>query len=144
MKDTTVTVEAYLSGDVLEAVVGARMPSERPKITGFYLTGPGLGKIHYASREVVPPSIDDQDEDPFPVTKVDGLIMFGDRTKEKTPKGRLTKEAFKLKVPGQKLKTGKRYELVIGVESREKAQRIPKFKFYLKDLSELYQSNNRP
>ncbi|MFC1514594.1 hypothetical protein ACFL5X_01665 [Candidatus Omnitrophota bacterium] len=142
LKKTTVTVEGYLVDDILDVTVGVRMPSDRAKINKFYLTGPGLGKIHYAARTVVPPSVDDVDEEPFPVTKVDGMIMFGDRTREKTPKGRLTKESFQLKVPIDKIKPGKRYELVVDVESQEKAQRIPKFKFHLQGFAELIANNS--
>jgi len=137
LKKVIVTVEAYLSGDILETTVGVRKRGERIKINDVALTGPKLGKIHYASRKKIPPSVEDEDEEPFEITKMDGLVMFGNRRKEKLPKGRLNKELFKLRVPTEKIESDKRYELVVEVESEEEAKRIPKFKFELKSLAEL-------
>jgi hypothetical protein len=137
LKKIVVTVEAYLVGDILEITAGVRKRGERIKINGVALQGPRIGKIHYRSRKRLPPSVEDEDEEPYPVTKVDGLIMFGNRTKEKIPQGRLNKALFKLKVPTDKIVRGKPYELIVDVESEEKRTRIPKFRFELEDFAEI-------
>ncbi|MBN2120552.1 MAG: hypothetical protein JW734_05815 [Candidatus Omnitrophica bacterium] len=136
LKNTMVGVEAYLIEDVLEITVEARMRQERPKIIDVAFLGGGLRKIHYKSREVIPPSVEDEDAELYPVTKLDGLVMFGDRTKLKELKGKLTKELFKLRIPSDKIKPAKRYQLWVEVES-PKATRNLKFKFDLEDLPHL-------
>ena len=131
LKATFVTVEAWLTGEILEVTVGVRKRRERMKVDDLFLTGPGLGKIRYASRKNLPPSVEDEDEAPFEVTVLGGLMKFGSRTKEKVPVGRLNKVLFKLKVPVDKIVPGKKYELVVEIESEEKAKRVPKFRFEL-------------
>jgi len=122
LKKTTVAVEGYLYDNILEVKVEVRMYAERPKIIDVMLVGPRLGRVHYKTREDIPVSL--EEEDPYLVTKVDGLISFSKRTKEKTPKGTLTKELFKIKVPVEKIQIGKRYQLWVEVESRRRGGEI--------------------
>jgi hypothetical protein len=136
LKTTIVTVEAWLAGQILEVTVGVHRRRERMKVNDLVLTGPGLGKIRYRSRKSLPPSVEDEDEETFEVTRLDGLIKFGSRTREKVPLGRLNRVLFKLKVPVDKIVSGKKYELVVEVESEEKAKRVPKFTFELEDFAE--------
>lgn len=135
LKKTTVAVEGYLYDGILEVKVEARMYAERPKIIDVMLVGPRLGRVHYKTREDIPVSL--EEEDPYLITKVDGLISFSNRTKDKVPKGTLTKELFKIKVPVEKIQPGKRYQLWVEVESKRRGGRFPKFKFNLKKLPEL-------
>ena len=135
LKKTTVAVEGYLYNDILQVQVEVRMYAQRPKIIDVSLTGPKLGKIHYKTRQDLPVTL--EEEDPYNITRVDGEISFKKRTKVKKPKGTLTKELFKIKVPVDKIIPGKRYQLWVEVESKRQAGRIPKFKFDLKKLPEL-------
>lgn len=140
LKKTTVAVDVRLIEDVLKIKVETRMHAERPKITDVILVGPGIGRVHYVTREDVPPSV--EEEEPYPITKEDGFITFRKRTKLKTPKGTLAKELFKLKVPVEKIVPGKRYQLWVEVESKAKrGKKSKKFKFNLENLAELVSQN---
>ena len=131
-----VAVEAYLIDDTLEVLVEARMYAEKPKINDVILVGPKLGRLHYKTRETVYATA--QEEEPYEITKQDGLIALEKRKKVKEPEGTVTKELFKLKIPTDKIKQGKRYQLWVQVESKTRAGGVPlKFKFDLKDLPEL-------
>ena len=132
-----VAVETYLVGnDILEVTVEARMYAQKPKINDVIMVGPRLGRIHYKTRETVHATL--EEEEPIPITKQGGFIVFGKRTKTKKPKGTLTKELFKLKIPTDKIVPGKRYQLWVQVESKTSGGGRPlRFKFDLKDLPEL-------
>ena len=135
-KSNIVAVETYLIDDVLEVTVEARMYAQKPKINDVILVGPRLGRIHYKTREIVYTTL--EEEEPYPITKQGGFIVFGKRTKTKKPKGTLTKELFKIKVPKEKILPGKRYQLWVEVESKTDSGGRPlRFKFDLKDLSQL-------
>jgi len=144
IKRITVLVIGYLKEDILEVTVDVRIPNQRPKITDVLFTGPKLGKIHYRSREIIPPSVEDDEEETYPITKVDGMVMlFGKRTKEKPLKGRQTKELFKMRIPIDEIDPEKKYQLWVEVETKTSASaRIPKFKFDLEKLAELIEEQN--
>ena len=135
LKKTTVAVEGYLYNDILQVQVEVRMYAERPKIVDVVFTGPKLGRIHYNTRQDLPITL--KEEDPYNITRVDGMISFGKRTRVKKPKGTLTKELFRIKLPVDKIISGKLYQLWVEVESKRRGGRIPKFKFDLKKLPEL-------
>ncbi len=138
---TTVAVEAYLISDVLEVVVGARIHAQKPKILDVVLRGPGLGRrVHYKAKETLYATT--QEEDPYSITKLDGMIAFGKRTKTKKPKGRLTRELFKLQIPTDRVVSGKRYQIWVDIESMEKAGMGERFKFDIEDLAGLIAQQN--
>lgn len=134
-RNSTVAIEAYLVKDVMEVLVEARMYAEKPKINDVLLVGKGLGRLHYKTRETVFSTM--QEDATYPITKQNGLITFGKRTKIKKPKGTLTRELFKLKLPVDKIKTGRRYQLWVEIESKTKSGQTPlRFKFNLENLAQ--------
>lgn len=135
VKNNVVAVEAYRVGDILEAKVEVRMYSERPRITNVMLAGPGIGRVSYELKKEIPLTLDE--EDPYIITKEDGIISLGSRKKKKKPKGTLTKESFKIKVPWNKIIAGKRYQLWVDVESKtQPGQRPQKFRFNIENLAQ--------
>ena len=141
-RNNIVVVDVYLIEDVLEALVGVRMYAEKPKINDVILVGPKLGRIHYKSRETVFAKV--EEEEPYPITKQSGIIVFGKRTKTKQPEGTLTKELFRIKIPREKIVPNKRYQLWVQVESKTRAGGTPlKFKFDLENLAELIEQQKK-
>ncbi len=130
-----VAVEGYLVDAILEVSVEVRMYGERPKITNVALVGPGVGRLSYSAKEEIPITL--EEEEPYEITKEGGFIKTSKRTRTDTPSGTMTKELFKIKVPSEKILSGKKYELWIDIKSKTKDTRSQKFKFELKDFSEV-------
>ena len=138
----TVVVEAYLKGDILEVEVGARILRERPKIHNLLLVGPGIGRVHYTTSEIVPPST--EEEAPYPITRSGGLVSFGEKTEVKYPKGALSKRRFDIEVPVDKLVAGGKYELWVDLRSKTRGgSRGKKFEFLLENFYELVSSEKK-
>jgi len=136
-KKTTVAVEAYLVGDVLEVTTMARMQMRTTKlrIYNILVVGPKLGRICPKTREILTATA--EEEAPFSTTKLGGLIRYSEKTKEKKAKGTLTKELAKFKIPADKIIPGKRYQLWVDVQSVQKKGRPVRFKFDLENLAQL-------
>jgi hypothetical protein len=136
--NTTVAVEAYLAGDILEATVYARMYGAKPRIFNIILAGPKLGRLSPRSKETIYPKAEEEEEVSFPTTDLVGTIRFSKRTQEKAASGTLTRELSKFKVPAQKILPNKRYELRILVESMQNPGKTESFFFPLKDFDKLF------
>lgn len=128
-----VAIEGWLSGEILEVRVEVRMYSERPKIGNVALVGPGIGRLSYIRKEEIPLSL--EEADPYQITKKGGLLSFGKKKRTEKPKGTLTQELFKIKIPVNKIIPGKNYQIWVDVESKTTAGRAQKHKFKLKDFS---------
>ena len=137
VRDNIVAIEAYyLGGGILEVVVEARMRSQRPRIRNILVVGPRLGRLRHAAKEEIPVTV--EEDQAYPVTKKGGLFSFGNKTKVKKLKGSLTKELFQFKIPRDKIISGKRYQLWVDLESKNKGgDRPTKFKFNLEKLAEI-------
>ena len=134
---TTVAVEAYLVGDVLEVTTMARMQMRTTKlrIYNILVVGPKLGRISLKTRETL--TAVTEEEASFSTTKLGGLIRYSKKTREKKAKGILTKELAKFKIPADKIIPGKRYQLWVDVQSVQKKGRPVRFKFDLENLAQL-------
>jgi hypothetical protein len=137
---TSVAVEAYLSDDILEAIIYARMYAAKPKIYTVYLIGPKLGRLGFLTKEILYPKAEEEEQElVFPTKDVEGgYIRFSKRTKDKKTKGTLTREVVKFKVPTQKILPKKRYELRVKVESMQTPGKTESFRFSLKDFAQKF------
>jgi hypothetical protein len=134
-RKTTVAVEAYLiDKHIVEVKVIARMYAQKPRIYNVIIVGPRLGRISPLTRETLKLGLEPQE--PFPTKERKGFISFGPREKEKQPKGRLTQEVLKFKIPVHKLIPGKCYQLWVKIESMAKGGKIQNFKFDIPDFAE--------
>lgn len=134
-KETTAAVKAYLIDDVLEVTVIARMYATKPRIYNVIVVGPKLGRMSPTTRKTLVPTV--EGEEPFPTTERGAFISFGERTKTKEAKGTLTEELLEFKLPPEKIRPGKKYQLWVRVESMQRGGEIEGFKFDLKDLPTL-------
>lgn len=135
-KQTSVAVEAYLTDDILEVTILARMYSTKPKVYNALIIGPALGRMSPQEKQTLHPKAEDAG-DAFKTTDMEGLIMFGKRTKEEKLKGTLTRELVKFKIPRKKIIPNKRYQLWIKIESTQNPGQPESFRFDLKDLPRL-------
>lgn len=140
-ENTTVAVEAYLAGDVMEANIYVRMYASRPKIYHAYLYGPKLGRLSPRSRETLYPQAEDEDLT-FPTTDLVGTIRFSKRTQDKKATGALTRELVKFKIPVNKILPKKRYELRVQVESMQSPGMPQNFSFKLQDFAQSLEGQN--
>ena len=131
-----VALEGYLINNILEVAVEVRMYGERPKITNVALVGPGLGRLSYTVKEEIPLSL--EEEEPYEIRKEGGIITTSKKKKTKKPTGTVTKELFKIKVPPKKILPDREYQLWVDVKSKTRDARPQKFKFKLKDFSEIF------
>ena len=130
-----VAVEGYLVNNVLEVAVEVRMYGERPKITNVALVGPGVGRLSYTTKEEIPLAL--EEEEPYEITKEGGFIKTSKRTRTDKPKGTLTEELFKIKIPPEKIVPAKKYQLWVDIKSKTRDARSQKFKFDLENFAEL-------
>ena len=135
--DTTVAVEVYLEGEILEATVIVRMLRTRPRIFNALVVGPKIGRISSKTKEVLDPTV--EGEEPFPTKKRGGFISFGEDEEDKKAKGAVIKELIKFKLPTDKIVENKKkkYELWIKAQGLQHTKRIQSFTFVLEDLPEL-------
>ncbi len=135
VRNDTVAVEVYVVDGILEVRVEVRMYSERPKIKNVMLVGPRVGRLSYDLKEEIPLIL--EEEDPYLIRSEGGVISRGEKKKYKKPKGTLTKELFKIKVPWEKIVPDKRYQLWVDVESKTRGgERPKKFRFNLEKFSQ--------
>lgn len=135
-RKTSVAVEAYLVGDILEVTVIARMYAVKPRIFSMIIVGPGLNRISAKERRTLYSKVEGE-EAAFPTEDRGGFIRFSEKTKDKKLKGTLTRELHKFKIPADKIIPNKRYQLWVKVESMRKSGKITNFKFDLKELPQL-------
>ena len=137
--DTTVALEAYLVGDILEATVYARMYHTKPKIFNIILVGPKIGRLSPRSKEIVYPKAEEGEDIIFPTTDVKGgHIRFSNRTEDKAAKGILTREMARFKVPTKKIMANRGYQIRIVVESMQNPGKQENFTFVLKDFAQFF------
>jgi len=73
---STVAVEVYLEGNILEARITARMYKTKPKVYNAIVVGPRLGRLSIESKTVLVQDV--IDDEPYPTSKKDkGFITFG-------------------------------------------------------------------
>lgn len=136
-KKTTVAVEAYLTGDILEVTIIARMYATKPKVYNAIIAGPGLGRMSPQERNTLYPRAEDE-ELLFLTEDMEGrFIRFSKKTEQKKAKGTLTKELVRFKIPVDKIKPRRRYQLRIKVESMQRSGQFESFEFDLGDLWQL-------
>ena len=132
-RDSTVAVEAYLTDNILEAKVTARMYGTKPKIHNVLVVGPKLGRLSIESKEVLLATV--EDEEPYSTSKKDkGFISFA-REKTKQAEGTLTREMMVFEIPRDKVMKGRRYEFWVQIMSMQKGGKYKTFKFDLEDLA---------
>lgn len=138
-QETIVGVEAYLTENILEVTITARMHAAKPKIFNAVIMGPKLGRKSPDTRQMIFAKIDDEGEDVFMTENVEGggLLRFGKKTKEKEASGALTKELMKFKIAPEKIIPGKEYKLWIQIEGMQETAAKQTFKFDLDKLAEL-------
>jgi len=136
-RKTIVAVEAYLTGDILDVTIITTMHLTKPRVYNVTLVGPRLGRISPKERQTLLPTAEDK-ELSFPTRDMEGgIIGFTKRTKDKKPKGTLTKDLVKFRIPTDKLIPNKGYQLKIKVESMQRPGQFINFKFELKNLAQL-------
>lgn len=134
---TTVAVEAFLTGTVLEAKIIVSMYSAKPRIYNAVIVGPGLGRLSAQEKQVLYSTADEEDLI-FPTEDMLGRhLRLTKAIKEKKIEGTLSKELHRFRLPVNKIKRGKRYELWIYVESLQSSGHPEKFDFELENLPEL-------
>lgn len=137
-RKTSAAVEAYLIGNVLEVKVVARIHRAKPRIFSLILVGPGIGRISAKERKTLFAKAKDENLS-FPTDERGGFITFSARTKDKKLKGTLTRELHKIEIPVDKIRSDKRYQLWVKVESMKLGAggKLTTFKFNLEDFPEL-------
>ncbi|MFH1355406.1 MAG: hypothetical protein ABIH19_04590 [Candidatus Omnitrophota bacterium] len=138
-KDTTVGVEAYLVGYILEVEVSARVADYKPKIDNVLVVGPKLGRLSARTKEKLFTELGE--EDPYLTKRDAGLLGTKEKKREKKAKGRLTRELHVFEIPAEKIKKDKRYDLRIRLQDGEVEGQYRKFEFELKDFPELVHNN---
>jgi len=140
-RDNTVGVDVYLTGNILEVKVVARMPRSRPNIYNAIVVGSRLGRLSPASRKTVLQTT--EEEEPYPVTERGAFISFRKKEKTKRTKGRLARELLFFDIPRDRIVKDKKYKLWVQIKSeqeagyRQKGGRYITFKFDLEKLPEL-------
>jgi len=132
----TVAVKAYLTDNILEATVTARMQKTKPKFHNAIIIGPKLGRLSIESKEVLLATA--IEEEAYPTKKKDkAFIHFGKDEEDKKAKGTLTRELLVFKIPRDRVKKDKKYKLWIQIESMQRGGKRKTFKFDLENLAEL-------
>jgi len=132
---TTVAIDAYLTGDILEVKVTAKMYATKPRISNIILVGPGIGRLSPLTKKTVASST--QEEEPYPTSKRGAFISFGTRTKTEKATGTVTKEMVEFKITADKIMPAKLYQIWVRVESSQSGGQPQGFKFDLKDFARL-------
>ncbi len=137
----SVAIEAYLTDDILEVTVYARMYATKPKIFGVILAGPKLGRLGFLTKEILYPKAEEEDEElVFPTKDVQGgYIRFSKKTRDKKTQGALTREMVKFKIPIEKILPNKPYELRVKIESMQTPGEIETFEFPLNDFAQAFE-----
>jgi hypothetical protein len=132
---STVAIEAYLTDNVLEVTIIARMPGTKPKIHNAIIVGPRLGRLSCESKEVLLATV--EAEEPFPTKRKDmAFISFSKSEETKKTKGTLTRELVVFRIPNERIIKGKKYELWVQIESLQKGGKYKTFKFDLQSLGD--------
>ncbi|MFC1621386.1 hypothetical protein ACFL2G_03680 [Candidatus Omnitrophota bacterium] len=132
---STVAVKAYLTDNIFEATITARMYQTKPKIHNAIVVGPKLGRLSIESKEVLLATT--MEEEPYPTKRKDkGFIHFGKDKKNKKATGTLTRELLVFKIPEDKVKKDKKYKLWIQTESLQRGGKYKTFKFDLENFFE--------
>ncbi|MBU1853932.1 MAG: hypothetical protein KJ957_07810 [Candidatus Omnitrophica bacterium] len=132
---TTVAIEASLTENILEAKITSRMYGTKPKIYNTLIVGSKLGRLSLQAKEVLLASI--EDEEPYPTTnKNRAFISFSAKTKTKTATGTLTRELVEFKIPRDKIRQKKPYQMWAQIESLQRGGKYETFKFALEDFFE--------
>jgi len=137
-RHTTVAVEAYLDGDILEVKVIARMRRTKPRIYNVIFIGPKAGRVVPDARETLYPTM--EGEEPFPTKEREGFISFDKKVKTKKARGTLTKELLKFRIPVDRIIAGRRYQIWVKIESMQRGGNKESFKFDLKNFSQFFQN----
>ena len=143
-RDSSVAVEAYLIGDILEVKVSVRMPNARPKIDNVIVVGPRIGRISPDTIEQIYAGL--EEEASYRTTKRSGFISFEDRTTTKKLKGTVVRKSYRFKMDREKIISDGLYQLWIKIkeEGLSKKGRITPYKFDLVKLPELLNSSITP
>jgi hypothetical protein len=135
-KNATAAVEVYLEENILEVIVIARMNRTKPRIDNVIVVGPKIGRVAPKSRGTLYPTM--EDEEPFPTKKSGGFISLSSKDDLKTTSGTLTKEFLKFEIPGDRVLSGKKYQIWIKVESMQRGGHKESFKFDLEDFASYF------
>jgi len=142
-RKSTVAVEVYLIGNILEAKVTARMMhATKPRIYNAIIVGSKLGRLSSETRKTLPANL--EQEEPYPTARKDkGFIHFGKKEKTKHSKGTPTRELIEFRIPKDKIVEGKKYRLWVQIMSmQKKGGKYKTFKFDLENLPELISQFN--
>ncbi len=127
-----VAVEGFLEGDVFSAKVTVRIEEATPDISSILLVGPNIGRMGptsikslYATTEV---------EEPYQTTTVGGFVSFGDQTKSRQLKGRVTRKLAEYRIPAGQIEPNGEYQLWVRRENQSQNGRVDTYRF---DLTEL-------
>ncbi len=132
---TTLAIDAYLIGDVLEVRVTARMYAAKPEISNIILVGPKIGRLSPQTKRTVTSSV--EDEAPYPMSKRGAFINFGSKTRTGKGRGTLTREQVEFKLPADKIMPQRVYQIWVRVKSAQSGGTVHGFKFDLKDFAGL-------
>ncbi len=135
-RHTTVAVEAYLEGDILEVKVIARMRRTKPRIYNVIFLGPKVGRVVPDVRETLYPAM--EGEESFPTKEREGFISFDEKVKTKEARGTLTKELLKFRIPADRIIAGRRYQIWVKVESMQRSGDRESFKFDLENFPQFF------
>jgi hypothetical protein len=131
---STVAVEAYLSDNIMETKITARMYGTKPKIYNAIIVGPGLGRLSIESKEVLLAST--EEDEPYSTSRNDkGFIHFGVDGVSKTAEGTLTRELLLFKIPKEKIKKTGKYRLWVQITSMQQGGKYKTFKFDLENFA---------
>ena len=136
-----VAVEAYLEGDLIEAKVSVGMRNARPSILNVIIEGPGIGRLVPISVKEVYASLSEAEEKPYPTEKIGGMIVPGEKSKDKKLEGAVSRKSYIFKIPKDKIAAGAQYDLKVKVGTVKQvageAAQYTRFIFSLGDLSQL-------
>ncbi|MFH1655550.1 MAG: hypothetical protein ABH954_02945 [Candidatus Omnitrophota bacterium] len=129
-------VIVYLIEDILEVTIIATMYATKPHVYNVTFVGPGVGRMSPQERQTLMPTVEDKELLFVTRDKEGGILRFSKRESKKKIKGTLTKELVKFKIPTDKIKEKKRYELKIKIESSQRPGQFKNFDFDLEKLHE--------
>jgi len=133
-RDNSCAIRAYLEGDMLTVVVEARMYALKPHIMDVRLKGEKLKPVSFVTKKTILATAEEAAA--YEVTNRDGIFRFRDEKRTMKLKGRLSREVFKIRVPTEKIESGRKYMIWINVEAMSGGEKSQRFRFPIEDFAE--------
>lgn len=135
---TAVGVEAYLTGNILEATVYAKRIGKKPRILNIILFGPELGRLSPSLKETTNPKAEEKLDISFPRTNRSDTIRFYKKAHDGIDSGDPVREFNKFNVPAEKILPDGIYEFRILLDNMENPGATEYFSFPIKGFDKLF------